>query len=395
MKITNNMRNLAGIITVQIEGFFTERFINLCRINNIKIWEIRNIVKGVIRFKMNISDFKKLRSITKKTKCKVSIKEKKGIYFTLFKYRKRKLVFVFLFLIIVFSIAFSTFIWNIDIVGNERIDKNVIISELKESGLYVGKSKLGIDKRKIVNELRAKDNELSWVGIEVDGTRAIIKIVEKTRMDKKDIQQTNIGDIKATKSGVITKLVSENGTSKFKALDYVNKGDVLIEGNVYNRNNEVIGEVSAKGYAMVDNIYTFEKEYMYKIYNKEYTNKKRTTFGITINSKENMINYLNKSKKYDITKKSKSFKLFGNIISFNMYACVEYNEVEIIRTKEQIEENAKKEMEEYLNSKILNNCTNATVTDITENISDIQDGIKIKMEYVVNEQIGEFVERGN
>ena len=318
MKITNNMRNLAGTITVQIEGFFTERFINLCRINNIKIWEIRNIVKGVIRFKMNISDFKKLRSITKKTKCKVSIKEKKGIYFTLFKYRKRKIMFIFLFLIIFFSIAFSTFVWSIDIVGNERIDKNVIMSELKESGLYVGKSKIGLDKKEVVNELRAKDNELSWVGIEVDGTRAIIKIVEKTRMDEKDIQQTNIGDIKATKSGVITKLVSENGTSKFKVLDYVNKGDVLIEGNVYDRNNEVIGEVSAKGYAMVDNIYTFEKEYMYKIYNKEYTNKKRTTFGITINSKENMINYLNKSKKYDITKKSKNFKLFGNIISFDM-----------------------------------------------------------------------------
>lgn len=395
MKITNNMRNLAGTITVQIEGFFTERFINLCRINNIKIWEIRNIVKGVIRFKMNISDFKKLRSITKKTKCKVSIKEKKGIYFTLFKYRKRKIMFIFLFLIIFFSIAFSTFVWSIDIVGNERIDKNVIMSELKESGLYVGKSKIGLDKKEVVNELRAKDNELSWVGIEVDGTRAIIKIVEKTRMDEKDIQQTNIGDIKATKSGVITKLVSENGTSKFKVLDYVNKGDVLIEGNVYDRNNEVIGEVSAKGYAMVDNIYTFEKEYMYKIYNKEYTNKKRTTFGITINSKENMINYLNKSKKYDITKKSKNFKLFGNIISFDMYTCKEYNEVEIIRTKEQIEESAKKEMEEYLNLEILNDCISPTVTDTTESISDIQDGIKIKMEYVVNEQIGEFVERGN
>ena len=395
MKIPNNMLNLAGTITVQIEGFFTERFINLCRINNIKIWEIRNIVKGVIRFKMNISDFKKLRSITKKTKCKVSIKEKKGIYFTLFKYRKRKIMFIFLFLIIFFSIAFSTFVWSIDIVGNERIDKNVIMSELKESGLYVGKSKIGLDKKEVVNELRAKDNELSWVGIEVDGTRAIIKIVEKTRMDEKDIQQTNIGDIKATKSGVITKLVSENGTSKFKVLDYVNKGDVLIEGNVYDRNNEVIGEVSAKGYAMVDNIYTFEKEYMYKIYNKEYTNKKRTTFGITINSKENMINYLNKSKKYDITKKSKNFKLFGNIISFDMYTCKEYNEVEIIRTKEQIEESAKKEMEEYLNLEILNDCINPTVTDTTESISDIQDGIKIKMEYVVNEQIGEFVERGN
>ena len=100
MGITSNIQNITGIIIVQIEGFFTERFINLCRINNIKIWDIRNIVKGVIRFKMQISDFKKLRSIAKKTKCKVSIKEKKGLYFTLFKYRKRKLVFVLFFLIL-------------------------------------------------------------------------------------------------------------------------------------------------------------------------------------------------------------------------------------------------------------------------------------------------------
>lgn len=395
MGITNNIRNMTGIITVQIEGFFTERFINLCRINNIKIWEIRNIVKGVIRFKMNIADFKKLRSITKKTKCKVSIKEKKGLYFTLFKYRKRKLVFVFLFLIIIFSIAFSTFIWNIDVVGNERISKDVIISKLKDSGLYVGKNKIGLDKKEVVNELRAMENELSWVGIEIDGTRAIVKVVEKTRMDEKNIQQTSIGDIKATKSGVITKLVSESGTSKFKALDYVNKGDTLIEGNVYDRNDEIIGEVPAKGYARVDNIYTFEKEYMYKVCNKEYTNKKRTTFGITINSKENMINYLNKLKKYDITKNSKEFEIFGNTISFDIYKCSEYNEVEVFRTKEEIEQIAKIDMDEYLKNNVLTQCVNPTVVDTTENISDIQDGIKVKVEYVINEQIGEFVERGN
>ena len=363
MGITNNIRNMTGIITVQIEGFFTERFINLCSINNIKIWEIRNIVKGVIRFKMNIADFKKLRSITKKTKCKVSIKEKKGLYFTLFKYRKRKLIFVFLFLIIVFSIAFSTFIWDIDIVGNERVSKEIIISKLKDSGLYIGRNKIGLDKKEVVNELRAMENELSWVGIEIDGTRAIVKVVEKTRMDEKNIQQTSIGDIKATKSGVITKLVSESGTSKFKALDYVNKGDTLIEGNVYDRNEQIIGEVPAKVYARVDNIYTFEKEYMYKVCNKEYTNKKRTTFGITIN--------------------------------FDIYKCSEYNEVEVFRTKEEIEQVAKIDMDEYLKNNVLTQCVNPTVVDTTENISDIQDGIKVKVEYVINEQIGEFVERGN
>lgn len=395
MGITSNIQNITGIITVQIEGFFTERFINLCRINNIKIWDIRNIVKGVIRFKMQISDFKKLRSIAKKTKCKVSIKEKKGLYFTLFKYRKRKLVFVLFFLIIIFSIAFSTFIWDIDVVGNETLSNEQIISVLKESGLYIGRNKIGLDKKEIVNEFRAKELELSWVGIEIDGTRAIVKIVEKTRMDEKNVQQTNIGDIVATKSGVITKIVAENGTSKYKALDYVDKGNVIIEGNVYDRNQEIIGEVPAKGYARVDNIYTFEKDYLYTETIKEYTDKKRITFGITINSKENMINYLNKSKKYDITKNSKNFKLLGNTISLDMYECREYNEINVNRTKEEIEQIANSDMEEFLNNSILKECVNPTVIDKTKNMYDIQDGIKVKVEYVINEQIGEFVERGN
>ena len=71
MGIISNVKNKIGVVTVQIEGFFTERFINLCKINNIKIWEIRNIVKGVVRFEISIYDFKKLRKVAKKTKCKV------------------------------------------------------------------------------------------------------------------------------------------------------------------------------------------------------------------------------------------------------------------------------------------------------------------------------------
>lgn len=395
MGLTSNIQNIIGVITVQIEGFFTERFINLCRINNIKIWDIKNIVKGVIRFNINISDFKKLRTIAKKTKCKVCIKEKKGMYFTLFKYRKRKLLFIFLFLIIIFSISFSTFIWQIDIIGNERLSKESIISNLKESGLFIGKNKIGLDKKEIVNEIRAKEEELSWVGIQIDGTRAIVKVVEKTRMDEKNIQKINPGDIIATKSGVITKLVAENGTSKRKILDYVNKGEILIEGIIYNRNQEIIGNVPAKGYAKVDNIYTFEKDYMYHDIKKEYTSKKRTTFGITINSKEFMLNYLNKSNKYDITKNSKEFNLFGNVISLDLYKCEEYKEVEIDYTKDELEQVAHTDAKYYLEESILKECVNPTIVDNTKKISDIENGIRIKYEYVINEQIGEFVERSN
>ncbi len=395
MGLTSDIQNVFGVVTVQIEGFFTERFINLCKINNIKIWDIRNIVKGVIRVKMNISDFKKIRSIAKKTKCKVYIKEKKGIYFTLFKYRKRKLVFILIFLILVFSIAFSTFIWNIDVIGNENVSKEEIISILKDSGLYIGKNKIGLDKKDIVNKFRSKNSDISWLGIDIDGTKAIVKIVEKTKIDEKNVKEKNPGDILATKSGVVTKIVSETGTPKYKALDYVQEGNVLIEGTVYSKELEVMGQVPAQGYARIDCIYNFEKEYKYNDKNKIYTNKKRTTFGITINSKEKMLNYLNKSKKYDITKNSKEFKILGNIISLDIYTCKEYIEEDVIRSKEELEELAKNDADKYLNEQILGKCIDPNVVDISHSIIPTEDGIKVKFEYVINEQIGKFVERSN
>lgn len=394
MGLTDNIQSLTGIVTVQIEGFFTERFINLCKINNIKIWDVRNIVKGVMRFKINIKDFKKLRKISKKTKCKVLIKEKKGVYFTLFKYRKRKIVFVLLFLVLIFSISFSTFVWNIEVIGNETISKEEIIDNLKESGLFIGKSKIGLDKKNIVNNFRTKSSDVSWAGLEIDGTRAIIKVVEKTRIDENNVQKINPGDIVATKSGVITKIVAEKGTSKCKVMDYVEKGNVLVEGNVYSRDNEIMEEVPAKGYAMIDSIYTFEKEYLFTKTEKKYTGKKRTTFGITVDSKENMLNYLNKSKKYDITKQSKSIRIFGKSISFDIFKCDEYEDITVDYTKDELNYIIDKEINEYLQNNILNNCINSNVVDITKNEYEIENGIKIKVEYVINEKIGEFVERG-
>lgn len=393
MKLSNNLRDVIGVVTVQIEGFFTERFINLCKINNIKIWDVRNIVKGIIRFKINIYDFKKLKKISKRTKCKISIKGKKGLYFTYFKYRKRKLVFILLFLIVLFSILFSTFIWDIDVIGNEYLSKEQIKSSLRNSGVYIGKCKIGLDKKEIINELRSEELDLSWVGMDIEGTKVIVKVVEKTRPNENNIQKNSVGDIVATKSGVITKIVAESGTSKYKQYDYVNEGDILIEGTVYNKDMQAIEEVSAKGYAMVDNLYVFEKEYSFNDIKKEYNNKKRTTFGITINSKENMLNYLNKSKKYDITKSSKVFNAFGNIFSIDIYTCNEYDEINITRTKEELYEICENEATNYLNNNILKKCENSKIIDISKTITQIDGGIMVRYEYVVNEKIGEFVER--
>lgn len=390
MKLINKAKSMVGVVNVQIEGFFTERFINLCKINNIKVWDIRNIVKGVIRFNISIGDFKKLRKIARKTKCKIEIKNKKGIYFTLFKYRKRKLLFVLIILILILSIIFSTFIWKIDIVGNENLNNEQIIEALKDSGLYVGKNKTFLDKKEVINLLRLNLSDISWAGIDINGTKVTVKVVEKTRLDEKDIQNKDIGDIVASKSGIITKIVPENGTAKFKEGSYISKGDVAIEGTIYSKYMDPV-KVTAKGILKVNIEYTFEKIYNYSGKVNEYTGKKLYTVGIGINSNEKMLNYLNKNKKYDITKEAKSFNIFGNEISFILYTCNEYIEKNLTYSGDELLEIANVDIDNYLNNEILPNTISGTLVNKNIITEDVEDGIKVKAVYEVNEEVGEFI----
>lgn len=391
MGIVNSVKNKIGVVTVQIEGFFTERFINLCKINNIKIWDIRNIVKGVIRLKINIYDFKKLRKVAKKTRCKVKIKNKKGVYFILFRYRKRKFAFLLVMLALICCIVFSTFIWQIEVRGNITVSSSQIIEELKNSGIYVGKNKIGIDKKQVINEFRTRVNEISWVGITLEGSKAIVEVVEKTRLDEKDVQNVSLGNIVAAKSGIITKIIPENGTAVFKEGSYIEEGAVAIEGAIYSKYIEPL-KVAAKGMLKVNHEYNYDNTYKYNEILKNYTNKIRYTVGITFDSKENMLNYLNKDKKYDITKSSKSINLFGHNISFDIYIFSEYFETIKTNTRDELIEKANGDIDNYLNNEILPSTIEGNLVDKVIDIIELEDGIKVVTKYIVNEEIGTFVE---
>jgi len=394
MDFRRRLRNIKGVVVVQIEGYFTERFINLCKINNIKIWDIRNIVNGVIRFKIDIGEFKKLKTIAKKTKCKVTIKEKEGLYFTFYRYRKRKIFALLTIVLLIISILFSTFIWKIEITGNTYLTDEEIISALKNSGIYVGKNKTFINKKDVISDMRVAVPDLSWIGIEMDGTKVVVKVVEKTKIDEKNIQQDVCGNIIADKSGIVTKIIPENGTALLKAGSYAEEGNILIEGVIYSKLMDP-EYVTAKGIVKINKEYIFSKEYFYDNTIKNYNNKIRYSVGITIDSKEYMINYLNKSLKYDINKSAMSFSLFGKNISFDLYKFSEYDESIIKKSKEDILEEAKIDGKNYIENEVLPNIRSGSIVDSIMEEEETDTGIKVNIKYVVNEQIGKFVERNN
>ncbi|MDD2376899.1 MAG: sporulation protein YqfD [Clostridia bacterium] len=391
MKLSDKAKNITGVLTLEIQGFFTERFINLCKINNIKIWDIRNVVSGVVRFNIHISDFKKLRSIVKKTKCKVTIKAKKGIYFKLFRYRKRKVLgYLIIALILIFMLS-TCFIWNINISGNSRISTDIIQEKLKESGIYVGRFKLGMNKIEVLKDIRSTLPDITWVGIEIRGTDIEVKVVEKVVLEDKDKQDNRIGDVISTRDGIITKIIAENGTALLKEGSYVQNGNILIEGKIY---STILGEslIHAKGIVRMNTEYIFEKVYKFTNIVKKYQEKNKHSIGFSLNSKEIFVNYLNKEKKYDKLKASKSFNIFGNNLTFDWYTFSEYTENEVTVTKEDILNEANINSQSYIND-IINGLDNGNLIEEKEEIVENLESIIYKKTFTVNERIGKFVER--
>ena len=352
MRISNIFTYFRAIIKIEVEGFFIERFINLCKINNIKIWDIVYVNSGMITFLTTPKEYKKIQIYLKKTKCKSKIVKRKGVYFELFRYRKRRNIIILTGIALIIWIVGSTFIWRINISGNKRIKDEKIIAILNEANVGFGKNKLFISKGKTVDYIRKNIYDIAWVGLEYSGTTLNVKVVEKV-IENTDDDPNIMGNILSTKSGIITKIIAKNGTALYKTGSYIGKGMVAIEGSI---KSELVEEkkVHASGIlkAVID--YKFEKEYKYEENVKEYADKKRYGIGIGINNKKSELKYLIKENKYDISSKVKDLSIFGVKISFIFNVYKEYNVVKNKYSLKELLNKGKNDSGEYIKKLLVN-----------------------------------------
>ena len=59
---------ILGYVNIEVEGYFIERFINICNSKKIFLWNMKRKHSTIIRVNIGIRDFKKITEIAKKTK---------------------------------------------------------------------------------------------------------------------------------------------------------------------------------------------------------------------------------------------------------------------------------------------------------------------------------------
>ena len=302
---------ILGYINIIVEGYYIERFINICISRKILIWNLKREKSSILKVNVGIRDFKKIREIAKKTKCRIKIQNKKGIPFLLNKYKKRKVFAVLLIVTLFMIIVVSNFVWNIDVIGTDKIQKEELIKDLNECGLEIGKKKSNINTKEIINNIRLKREDIAWIGINLKGTNAIVEVVE-AKSKPNIINEDELCNIVATKEGIITKINSQNGTSLVKIGDLVKKGDILIGGWLEGKYTGT-RYVHAKGEVEARVWYTKKQIIDLNYKKRTKTGNAETKYSVSVNNFQiNFYKRLPKYENYDTICDSKKLKIFSN-----------------------------------------------------------------------------------
>ena len=262
-----------------------------------------------------------------------------------------------------------------------------IYQDVSKSGLEIGKLKSKINTKDIINKIRLKRNDIAWMGIEIKGTNAIVRVVKSTA--KPDIvNEEDYCNIVSDKQGIITKINAQNGTIAVKVGDTVNVGTTLINGWMEGKYTG-IRYVHAKGEIQAKVWHTKSKKIPYNVTERKETGNIENKYKIKINNFEiNLSKRLSKFQIYDTIVLDNKFKMFSDF----------YLPISLVKTtNKEIKEEQKKynleeaknlgiqQLEEELNNEIENK---EKIINKIINTYEKEDGIEVYVTYEVLEDIG-------
>ena len=376
-----------GYVKIKVEGLFLERFINICVSKKILLMDIKREKSTIMYANVGIADYKKLKQVARKTKSKIKIQRKKGLPFTIKKYRKRKIFGILFVVILALLIVSSNYIWNIEISGNVKITNQEILQSLEESGLKVGLSKNDIDIIAVISKIRLDREDIAWIGITVKGTNAIVKIKEAAKAPEV-IDENKFCNIVANKTGMITKINVQNGTANVKVGDIVEEGDILVNGYL---EGKYTGTRYVHGAATVEAKiwYTKKEKAMLKQQIPVQTGNEEKKYSIKFKKNQiNLFKTLSKFEKYDTINENKKIILFSNFylpIEVVKITNKEYVLQDVTYTNEEqiqiLTEKLKKELLEEIGEQ-------KNIVNVNVNTYSQDEAVEVEVTYEVLENIG-------
>ncbi len=246
------LRLLCGYVVFEASGGFCERFLNLCKINNLNLWNIKNDGVKVIAF-TTASEFTLIKKPARNAGMEINVVKECGLPFFIKRHKWRCGALAGVFLVFVAVWFLSGFIWEVEVVTDNGVKIENFTDCLADMGVETGARKSKIDVLQVQESLLDTFSELSWVSINIFGTKAQVEYMyAKPQKDIADnINPTNVV---SSKAGEIVHVEGYAGQNVVKIGDCVVKGSLLISGVTKNADlSEDLVHARGKVFAKTEN----------------------------------------------------------------------------------------------------------------------------------------------
>lgn len=175
-------RWMFGYVRFIFTDGFAENFLTECFADGIELRNIKETENGFSAF-CNVKTYKKLHRYAFKHGGRVKIIKKSGLPFVLLPLKNRVGFFVGMLAFVAVISFLSCFVWNVEIVGNDRISTTVIESYLENHNFKSGVMWSSVDRDLLCWDIMSEFEDISWVHINKSGTTARIEINETKPAD--------------------------------------------------------------------------------------------------------------------------------------------------------------------------------------------------------------------
>jgi similar to stage IV sporulation protein len=269
----------SGMVSVKVTGKGLERFINTLTREQVSIWKVKRHGVHAMSFEIKVGDAHKIRKVVRNSGCKIEFQRRTGLPFLIKRAIKNMGFFIGAFLFLVVITLLSNMVWGIEIKGADPATEYKIRKTLDEIGVKKGKFQWSLGTPEAIQKsITESMDELTWIGVELQGTTYHLQVVEKNEPEKQE--EFGPQNLVAKKKATIVDYFVEEGKPLVSLHEVVSPGEVLVSGAIGREGEEQL--VPARGEVLGETWYWTEVDLPLSTNFQVYTGNETRKHAITI-----------------------------------------------------------------------------------------------------------------
>ncbi|MBE6577826.1 MAG: hypothetical protein E7653_06785 [Ruminococcaceae bacterium] len=336
---------LSGYAVISFPETESVRVVNACAVGQLSYFDL-GVSDGRRKLRMSLRAAARMERACARENIDVRVECKRGLPIKLIRVFCRPGILIGFALAILATVFSQSVIWEIRIVGNEKVPSETILTLLEECGVRVGVKKRALDIDSIENRALIVSDELSWISVNVIGNIAEVEVREVLSVPK--TEDYVCSNLVAKRNGTVVELIEVRGNLQVELGEAVSEGQLLV-GGIYGSDTEGFRFVRTGGKVMALCPHEYNVEIPLKYEKKDYTGRKKVKKSLIFFEKE--VKFFGNSRNLyascDTIERVEFLNFFGLgdlPIGIRTVEYVEYNIAEGMRSEEQAAEQANFEL---------------------------------------------------